>query len=54
VKRRRDSDKPARQARRLLEKASVEIELAGGGRVPVSGEAAAQVLERLIDTLCRR
>jgi transposase len=54
AKRRRDADKPVRRARGPGEKATVEIELAGGGRVRVSGEVASSLLERLIDALCRR
>lgn len=32
----------------------LEIDLAGGGRIRVHGKAAAQMLERLIEELCRR
>lgn len=40
--------------RRTANQSSIEIELAGGGRVRVHGGAAAEVLKQLIDALCRR
>jgi transposase len=42
------------RTRRMPDQSSVEIELAGGGRVRVSGEAVTEVLKQLIDALCQR
>lgn len=43
-----------RAARATRAAASVEIDLIGGGRVRIHGEAAVAVLGQLIEALCRR
>ena len=48
---RRDQQRAVRATRAP---ASVEIELIGGGRVRIHGEAAVAVLGQLIEALCRR
>lgn len=50
----RAAAKPVRSARHTPEVCVVEIELAGGNCVRARGDAAIAILERFIDSLCRR
>jgi len=50
----RGDRKITRRPRVTRDQANVEIDLAGGGRIRVQGDAAAEVLRQLIDALCRR
>jgi hypothetical protein len=43
-----------RAARSTRAAASVEIDLNGGARVRVHGDAAVAIVEQLIEALCRR